>query len=262
MAGTRRISGLPRGQRPVAPRVTISEEGGVRYLHFGTPWIQGAMRIARPFALELDYQQQMMAALLFLPRPRRVLQLGLGAAALAKAAWRALPAAEIQVVELSQSVIDTARQWFRLPADDRLVIIWDDARSFISHPRRARCADWLQVDLYDEKAAGPVLDDAAFYRTCRRALAQPGVAAFNLFGRSYGPSFDRIAAAFGDRAIVLTETEGGNRIVLAFVGPTICLSFAALYERAREIERQHRWPARRWVSGIKAQNGFEGQFEL
>jgi len=42
------------------------------------------MRIAHPYRLELEYQQQMMVPLLLLPRPRRVLQLGLGAAALTK----------------------------------------------------------------------------------------------------------------------------------------------------------------------------------
>jgi hypothetical protein len=54
--------------------ITLSESGGIRYLHFGTEWIQGAMRIARPYALELEYQQQMMAPLLLLPGPRRILQ--------------------------------------------------------------------------------------------------------------------------------------------------------------------------------------------
>ena len=38
--------------------IDISEEAGVRYLHFGSSWIQGAMRIARPFALELDYTRE------------------------------------------------------------------------------------------------------------------------------------------------------------------------------------------------------------
>ena len=83
-----RVARVPRGQRTVAPRVTISEEDGVRYLHFGTEWVQGAMRIARPFALELHYQQQLMAPLVFLPQPSRVFQLGLGAAALAKYCWQ------------------------------------------------------------------------------------------------------------------------------------------------------------------------------
>ena len=42
-------------REPVLPEATISEQGGVRYLHLDTPWIQGAMRIARPYALEVEY---------------------------------------------------------------------------------------------------------------------------------------------------------------------------------------------------------------
>ncbi len=264
MSRTDRPSRLapPRGQCPVAPHVTISEQGGVRFLHFGTEWVQGAMRTARPFALELEYQQQMMAPLLFAPDPRRVVQLGLGAAALAKACWRALPEAEILVVEISDEVVHTARQWFKLPASDRLLVTIEDAEAFVAHPGRRGSADWLQVDLYDAAARGPVCDDIAFYRNCRKLLAQPGVAAINLFGRGFEPSFERIAAAFDDRVIVLPEAEAGNRIVLAFSGATIKLPFAALYRRAGDIELAHRWPARRWVSGIKSANGFEREFIL
>jgi hypothetical protein len=42
--------------------IDISEQAGVRYLHFGSTWIQGAMRIARPWNLELEYTREMMAA--------------------------------------------------------------------------------------------------------------------------------------------------------------------------------------------------------
>jgi spermidine synthase len=252
----------PRGQRLVAPQVTISEHAGVRYLHFGTEWVQGAMRIARPFALELEYQQQMMAPLLFAPEARRVVQLGLGAAALAKACWRALPGAEILVVEISEAVVNAARQWFKLPVSDRVVVTIDDARTFVAHPRRRGSADWLQVDLYDAAARGPVCDDVAFYRNCRTLLTEPGVAAINLFGTGFEPSIERIAAAFDDRLIVLPEAAAGNRVVLAFSGATISLPFATLYRRAGDIELAHRWPARRWVSGIKFANGFEREFVL
>jgi len=89
-------------------RVTLSEQGGVRYLHFGSVWVQGAMRVARPFALELEYQQQMMALGLLLPRPRRILQLGLGAAALTKFCWRHCTEASVTAVDISESVIATA----------------------------------------------------------------------------------------------------------------------------------------------------------
>lgn len=46
--------------------VDFSELGGFRYLHFGSEWIQGGMRINRPYSLALEYQQYMLA-LLFLP---------------------------------------------------------------------------------------------------------------------------------------------------------------------------------------------------
>lgn len=249
---------VPRGQRRVAPAVTVSESDGLRYLHFGSIWVQGAMRIARPYALALEYQQQMMAPALFLPVPQRVLQLGLGAAALTKFCWRYVPTAEITVVELSEAVVQTAQQWFRLPPEDaRLTVVLEDAGAYIAHPRRRHSADWLQVDLYDAAAAGPVYDDVGFYRDCRRALARPGIAAFNLFGRSFDGSFAAIAAAFEDRVLVLPEADAGNRIVLGFNGPRFTFDAAALYARAAEIEAEWRLPARKWVSGLRSVNGLQ-----
>ena len=38
----------PRHDAASGHSVDISEEAGVRYLHFGSDWVQGAMRIARP----------------------------------------------------------------------------------------------------------------------------------------------------------------------------------------------------------------------
>ena len=35
-------------KRPELAPATISEADGVRYLHLGTPWVQGAMRIRKP----------------------------------------------------------------------------------------------------------------------------------------------------------------------------------------------------------------------
>jgi len=240
--------------RRLSPQVTLSEEDGIRYLHFGTVWVQGAMRIGRPWKIELEYQQQMMAPLLFLPAPARVLQLGLGAAALARFCWRHLPQTEISVVEISEEVVATARRWFALPEDDaRLSVLIDDARNVAAHPRLRRSFDWLQVDLYDRAARGPVLDDAPFYTACRRLLRGPGIAVFNLFGRGFEPSFARIAEAFEDRAVVLPEADAGNRIVLAFTGPALIAPWPDLYERAREVEAKFGLPARKWVSGLREQ---------
>ena len=47
------------------PEVNFSDWGDVRYLHLGTEWVQGSMKLDAPFDIELEYVQRMMAWLLF-----------------------------------------------------------------------------------------------------------------------------------------------------------------------------------------------------
>ena len=89
------------------PSIEVSEERGVRYLHFGSHWIQGAMRVARPWALELEYTREMMLPLAVRDDPAwpaTVLQIGLGAASVTKFLYRYRPKASIMVVEIMPEV--------------------------------------------------------------------------------------------------------------------------------------------------------------
>lgn len=235
-----------------APAITLSESDGVRYLHFGTPWVQGAMRLSRPFALELEYQQQMMAAALLQPQPQRIVLLGLGAAALAKFCWRHCTRAQVVVVELEPGVVDVARQWFQLPPDDEhLSVVLDDARNYINAPAQRQDADWLLVDLYDSAARGPVYDDADFYAACRSALRESGVAAFNLFGHRFAPSFERICTAFDGHVVALPDTEAGNRIVLGYRGKNFNAAWRAMAQHAQQLQTLWRLPFVRWVKALE-----------
>jgi spermidine synthase len=47
------------------PEVNFSDYGDIRYLHLGTEWVQGSMRMDAPYEIELEYVQRMMAWLLF-----------------------------------------------------------------------------------------------------------------------------------------------------------------------------------------------------
>lgn len=247
----------PRIELPRKPRfapVTFSEERGVRYLHFGTEWVQGAMRINKPDRIELEYAEQMMAWLLFLETPKRIVQLGLGAAALTKFAYRFLPRAHVEAVELNPAVVVAARTMFALPPDDaRLTVHETDAWDFVNDRANHGTIGALQIDLYDATARGPVLDTVAFYRAVRACLTGAGVATINLFGDH--PSFVRnmkhLNAAFDGRVIALPEVHEGNRIALAFSGPALAISYAALTRRAELIEAQLGLRARRWVKALR-----------
>jgi len=101
-----------------------------------------------------------------------------------------------------------------------------------------------------------------FYRICRAALTRPGVACFNLFGRRFDPSFERICAAFDQRALALPEADEGNRVVLAFVGPPLRVTLSALLVRASEVEARWGLPARRWVAGLRTANGLVDRLSI
>jgi spermidine synthase len=234
------------------PPVTVSEGGGVRCLHLGSIWIQGAMRIAEPQAIELEYVQRMMASLLWHDAEPlaagRALQLGLGAAAITKFTHKRLRM-PTTVVELNPQVIDVCRRWFHLPRDDaRLTVVQDDAAHWLA-AAAPQSVTLLHVDLYDHEAAAPVLDDAAFYAACRAVLEDGGTMSVNLFGRraSFARSAAHIAAAFGwDRLWSLRPTREGNTVVVAARDTTLPTR-SVLLQRAATIEQRFGLPARKWL---------------
>ncbi|CDY79741.1 Spermidine synthase [Caballeronia glathei] len=253
------LDGAPRIDVPRKPRyapVTFSEEGGVRFLHFGTEWVQGAMRLRKPDHIELEYAQQMMAWLLFIETPGRIVQLGLGAAALTKFCHRFLKRATVEAVELNPAVVIAARTMFALPPDDaRLKVSEQDAWEFVNDRANHGTIGALQIDLYDATARGPVLDSVSFYRACRACLTpQAGVVTINLFGDhpSFVRNMKRLNEAFDGRVIALPEVHDGNRIAIAFAGPALDVSLDALEKRAKLIETELDLPAREWVEALVA----------
>lgn len=258
------LDGAPQIDTPRKPRfapVTFSEESGVRYLHFGTEWVQGAMRLKKPNHIELEYAQQMMAWLLFLQTPKRIVQLGLGAAALTKFTHKYLKRATVEAVELNPAVVVAARTMFELPPDDdRLTVREADAWDFVHDRANHGTVGALQIDLYDATARGPVLDGVAFYRAARACLTEAGVVTVNLFGDhpSFVRNMERLSEAFEGRVIALPEVHEGNRVALAFSGPALELPFGALKKRAKLIEKKLGLPARQWLAALKKSSGQDG----
>lgn len=251
----------PRPSSPALPEATISEYEGVRSLHLGSIWIQGSMRIARPDRIELEYVQRMLAALLWIDADRlaggHAVQLGLGAASLTRFTHDVLRM-PTTAVELNPAVIALCRHSFRLGADRAtLRVVQRDAADWVRDAAHRNSASLLQVDLYDDEAAGPVLDDAAFYECCHAVLEEGGVMSVNLFGRqaSLVRSLANIGSAFaGGTVCSLRPTREGNCIVLA--GRAMqAPERATLLERAASIEARfgaHGLPARKWVRMLRA----------
>lgn len=221
--------------------IEVSEKDGIRYLHFSSEWIQGAMRVLRPNALELHYTREMMAGLLLRdpPWPRTALLIGLGAGSLAKFIYHQLPATKITVVEINPQVEIVARLHFKLPADPtRLrVVIGDGAQYMLKDGKKFDC---ILVDGFDENGRAGVLDTLPFYQACRARLTERGLLAVNLLGHSRGfvSSTEAIDTAFDGRSLVFPSCDSGNTIALATDGEPVDVGLDELIARAQKCKKE------------------------
>jgi spermidine synthase len=225
----------------MATPVDISEEAGVRYLHFGSDWIQGAMRIARPWALELDYTREMMTCLLLRQErrwPRSALLIGLGAASMTKYLYRHRPRTQLTVIEIEPAVLAAARQCFKLPEDpQRLKIEIADGVEWLARSRKT--FDLILIDGFDADARAGALDTQPFYELCRAHLGDEGLMAANLLGhnRGFAGSLGRIRRAFDGRAMIFPSCDSGNAVAFAAVGEPISVPLSELKALARELKQ-------------------------
>ena len=147
--------------------IDISEEAGIRKLHFGEYDTQSAMRTSDPYELVLTYCRCMMGFLLFAPEPARALLIGLGGGSIAKWVHRSLPRTQLTCVELHPQVVGVARSMFHLPEDDeRLEVIVGDGAAHVWQMDEDS-ADLIMMDAYSATGIAPPLATTDFFAACR-----------------------------------------------------------------------------------------------
>jgi spermidine synthase len=240
------------------PALTVSEERGVRTLHVGGEAIQSSMRLSAPFALELEYTRCMTSFLLFHPRPRRALKIGLGGGSLVKFFWRQMPWLATRVVELDERVLRVAREQFCLPADDaRLrVEIGDGAEALAPE-----CCDLLVVDAFADEHPPAAMVSQAFFDAAWLALEEPGIMVMNFMNDD--PKLDerlrRIESAFGGATLALPALYDPNVIVLALKGAPAAVAWDDLQRRASALEKRYGIPYLRYLPRLRRMNRVDGE---
>ena len=239
--------------------VTFSEINGVRYLHLGTQWVQGAMRIKKPYAIELEYAQQMMAWLLFLDPNTglNALQLGLGTGTLTQFTHRLNPMINTVAVELTPAVIVAAQTMFGLETQSpRMKVIQANALNFVITKSNHELFDCVQVDIFNGEASGPALNSQEFYQGCFDVLKSTGVMTVNLFSRhpSFKTNINHICNAFNNRVLLFKEVHDCNVVAIAFKGPPLRVSWKKLDERAKFIQKIWELPTKKWAKHLQKSN--------
>ncbi len=198
------------------PKPFVIDDGESRYLYFNVRLMQSQMSLKAPHDLALRYTQKMMGFLLFHPRPRRIVQIGLGGGSLVKFCYRRLPGVHITAVELDPDVI-ALREAFSVPPDDeRLNILCADGAEFISTTEKG--IDAVLLDAFDRNGYAPALASRDFFAQIYAKLSGSGVLVVNLAGdkETYAGVIGRIMEVFDDQVIVISVPDDGNHILYAF----------------------------------------------
>jgi spermidine synthase len=218
----------------------VTEERGLRTLHLGSRAIQSAMRVSRPWDLELAYTRAMMGFLMFNPMPQDVLMVGLGGGSLAKFIRKQRPQTRITAVEIDPRVIAAARTHFELPPDDEtLTVIEADGALYVrQHPD---CADAILLDGFDAGNQVEALATQTFYAACRRALKPGGVLVVNLWGRDsqFKEYFTRLARAFDGEVGWISVQYKTNIIVFGFTEPGALQRLDAVRPRLADLSKRY-----------------------
>lgn len=163
--------------------VVVTEDAVARYLRFDRS-IQSGMYLRDPFDSPFLYPAYAHLGLIFRPRARNVLIVGLGGGSIPKRFWRDFPEMTVHVAELDPMVVDVAKRFFMVPADPRLRVVVQDGRLFLR--RTAQRYDLIILDAYFAESLPFHLTTKEFLELVRARLAPGGVVASNIIGALQG----------------------------------------------------------------------------
>lgn len=217
----------------------VIDDGRTRRLYFGLAYVQSEMSIGQPYELNFAYTRKMMAVLLFQPRPRHVVIVGLGGGSLTRFCHRRLPRARITTVEIDPDVIAFG-DLFHLPQEDaRHELVHADAVDYFRDTGDR--PDVVLLDGCDHQGLAPSLCTAAFITGIHDRLRLHGVLAVNLVGSAEAVRdvLSIAAMVFEGRIIVQNVGEGGTRVAYAFRDPAFLPAWDTLQREARILEQRH-----------------------
>jgi spermidine synthase len=198
------------------PKPFIIDDGKSRFLYFNVRLMQSEMSLKAPHDLAIRYTQKMMAFLLFQPRPKRIVLIGLGGGSLIKFCYRRMPGIQLTAIELDPEVIAFREAFLVPPDDERLQILQADGAEYIENAEKG--IDVLLVDAFDRTGFAPSLANREFFDNAYAKLAGNGVLVINLAGEkdSYAGLIGEAMHVFDDQVIVISVPDDGNHVLYAF----------------------------------------------
>ena len=220
-------------------KIAVWALGEHRWLTFTDGVMQSWINLTDPGELSPPVQA-LMAALLFIPTPKKTLMLGMGAGSLARFFHHKQPHLTGDLVEWSAPVVAVARQFFDFPQPCAWQIKVMDARDYInSTPQHY---DFIAVDIVQGEHTAPWVAQCHYLQQIRACLAPRSAVVFNLLvadAHMFTHFLRNIRQTFAQKTVCLSVPGYKNIVLIAFSDdPQYC---AIEHLKARVTRLQHIW---------------------
>jgi predicted membrane-bound spermidine synthase len=194
-----------------------------------------------PDTMTLLYCRIMPVALAYPQETKRILIIGLGAGSLSTYLGRAMPDAQIDVVELDPGVIAAAKKYFGLRETDKVRFIESDGRVYLN--RHKDVYDLILLDAFRELGVPFHLLTREFYTLVKEHLAPGGAVASNVAANTklYVSTLVTLHAVFPTVDVYPAWSEPNETQAIAVAVPAPRPTADSLYQRALALQTEYRF---------------------
>lgn len=207
-------------ERSLYRNILVEDQGDLRCLKFNvksSKTQQSCFLKSQPQRLFFNYTKLLLSSLLVNPEPKRILIIGLGGGTMSNTLHQLLPKASIDNVEIDNSVIKVARDYFSFFENEQIKTISQDGRVFVKRALlKKQQYDWIILDAFNGDYIPEHLMTKEFLMEVKGLLSDQGIVSANTFSVSklYQYESATYKAVFGDFYQV-RNLSNSNRIILA-----------------------------------------------
>ena len=212
----------------VEPRLLFnqqSEEGDIRvwhqydrrWLEFNDGLIQSEIILNRPEILPLVLNRAMLAGMIFVELPKRVLLAGVGGGAIARYFLGCFPDVKGEAIEVSEIISQLAQDFFEFPTTKNWQLIVEDIADYVQHCQYRY--DLIVIDIAVEQQTPEWVLDQQFLQQCRTLLTENGHIALNLLvddSDDFQQALAIIRDVFDKNTACLSLAKHRNTVIFAF----------------------------------------------
>jgi len=225
--------------------ILIKRQGAMRMMIFvrdnGDEAVESMINTKKPYELIMPYSKYMFASYFFVPKPTKVLVVGLGGGAMVQFLRHYDPDVKVDSVEIDGKVVELADKFFQTRNDDHTRIITDDAFHYFETDKNQY--DVIYMDAFlkpsgktDSTGLPLRMKTAKFYKSLQSKLLPGGVVAVNLNVQPHTPDDVAILRETYNQVYPFRVTT--PNIIVLCTTESKRLSATELRERGKEVDRR------------------------